>query len=65
MANTTTQIPPQEAESLRVLREAVEDVVHCLKAGESPGVDNISSENGGAETTAVLTAICKNIWETK
>ena len=61
MANTTTQIPSQEAESLRVLREVVEDVVHCLKAG----VDNISSENGGAVTTTVLTAICKNIWETK
>ena len=65
MDYTTTQIPSQEAESLRVLREEVEDAVHCLKAGESPGVDNISSENGGAVTIIVLTAICKKIWETK
>ena len=48
------------------LREEVEETVCRLKAGESPGVDNISSElleNGAEATTTVLTAICKKIWE--
>ena len=41
--------------------------MHCLKAGKSPLVDNISEllKNGGAVTTTVLTVICKKIWETK
>ena len=33
----------QEAESLPVLREEVEEAVHSLKAGKSPLVDNIPS----------------------
>ena len=44
----------QEAESLPVLREEVEEAVRILKAGTSPGVENIPSEllkNGGEATT--------------
>ena len=58
----------QEAESLPVLREEVEEAVPRLKAGKSPGVDNIPSEllkNGGDATTTVLTALCQKIRETK
>ena len=49
-------------------REEVEEAVLSLKAGKSPGVDNISSElleNGAEATTTVLTAICQKILETK
>ena len=58
----------QEVESLPVLRETVAEAVHGLKAGKSPGVDNIPSElrkNGGEAIITVLTAICQKIWETK
>ena len=51
-----------------MLREEVEEVVHSLKAGKSPGVDNFPCELlkiGSEETTSVPTAICKKIWETK
>ena len=61
----SNQTPTQEAESLPVLREEVEEAVHSLKAGKSPGVDNIPSEllkNGDEATTTVLTAICQKIW---
>ena len=61
------QTPTQQPESLPLLREEAEDAVHSLKAGKSPGMDNIPSEllkNGGKKITTVLTAICK-IWETK
>ena len=54
----SNQTPTQEAESLPVLREEVEKAVRSLKAGKSPGVDNIPSEllkNGGEATTTVLT----------
>ena len=57
-----------QAENLPVLREEVEEAVRSLKAGKSPGVDNIPSEllnNGGEATTTVVTAICQKIWETK
>ena len=40
----SNQTPSQEAESLPLLREEVEEAVRSLKAGKSPGVDNISSE---------------------
>ena len=40
----SNQTPTQEAESLLLLREEVKEAVHSLKAGKSPGVDNISSE---------------------
>ena len=56
----SSQAPTQEAESLPLLREEVEEAVRSLKAGKSPGVDNIPSEwlkNGGEATTAVLTVI--------
>ena len=42
--------------------------MHILKAGKSPGVDNIPTEllkNGGEATATVLTALCKKIWEMK
>ena len=55
------QTPTQEAESLTVLTEEVEEAVRSLKAGKSPGVNNIPSEllrNGGEAPTTVLTAIC-------
>ena len=45
-----TKLPTQEAESLPVLRAEVKEAVRSLKAGKSPGVDNIPSEllkNGG------------------
>ena len=64
----SNQTPTQEAESLPVLREEVEEAVPRLKAGKSPGVDNIPSEllkNGGDATTTVLTALCQKIRETK
>ena len=38
------QTPTQEAESLPVLRKEVEEAVRSLKAGMSPGVYNIFSE---------------------
>ena len=62
------QTPTQEAESLLVLREEVEEAVRSLKAGKSPGVDNIPSEllkNGGEAITPVLTAIRQKMLETK
>ena len=43
-SRATMQTPTQEAESLPVLREEIEGAVHSLKAGMSPGVDNIPSE---------------------
>ena len=51
-----------------VLREEVEETVRSLKAGKSPGVDNIPSEllnHGGETITTDLTAVRKKIWETK
>ena len=51
-----------------MLREEVEEAVQSLKAGKSPGVDNIPSEllkNGGEATTIVLTVILKKIWKIK
>ena len=47
--------------------EEVEEAVHGLKAGKSPGVDNIPSEllKNGGEATTVLKAIYQKIWETK
>ena len=51
-----------------MLKEEVEEAVHSLKAGRSPGIDNIPSElvkNGGEATTMVLTVVCKKVWETK
>ena len=62
----SNQTPTQEAESLPVLREEVEEAVRNLRAGRSPGVDNIPSEllkNGGDTTPTVLTVICQKIWE--
>ena len=58
----------QEAESLPVLKEDVEEAVRNPKAGKSPGVDNIPSDlfkNGGETTPTVLTVICQTIRETK
>ena len=51
-----------------MLRKEVEEDVHSLKAGKSPGMDNIPSEllkNGGEATIAVLTVMCQKIWEMK
>ena len=70
MAHTTTNSiqtqgssrvtrPPKEADSLPVLRK---EVVHSLKAGKCPALDNIPSEllkNGSEGTTTVLTAVCQ------
>ena len=64
----SNQTPTQEAESLPVLREEVEEAVRSPKAGKSPGVVNILSEllkNVGKTTPTVLTVISQNIWETK
>ena len=44
----------ERPEILPVLREEVEEAVCSMKAGKSPGVDNIPSEllkNGGEATT--------------
>ena len=59
----SNQTPSQEAESLPVLREEVEEAVHSLKAGKSPGADNTPSEllKNGGEATTVLTAICQKM----
>ena len=60
----SNQVPTQDAEILHVLREEVEEAVQSLKAGESPGVDNIPSEllkNGGKATIIVLTVIWKKM----
>ena len=51
-----------------MLRSEDEEAGRSLKAGKSPGVDNILSEllkNEGEATTAVLTVISEKIWETK
>ena len=50
-----------------MLREKVEEAVRSLRAGKSPGVDNIPSEllkNGGEATTTVTIAMYKKIWKT-
>ena len=47
-----------------MLKEGVEEAVLSLKAGKSPGVDNIPSEllkNGGKATIIVLTVIWKKM----
>ena len=64
----SNQTTTQEAESLPVLREEVEEAVRNPRAGKSPGVDNIPSEilkNGGVTATTVLTVMCQKIWKTK
>ena len=51
-----------------MLREEAKEAVRSLKAGKSPGVDNIPSEllkNGGEAITPVLTAIRQKMLETK
>ena len=51
----SNQTPTQEAESLSVLREEVEESVCNPRAGKSPRVDNVPSEllkNGGETTTS-------------
>ena len=53
---------------LPVLKTEVENAVHGLKTGKSPGPDNIPAElikHGGDEMTRVLTAICQRIWDSK
>ena len=62
------QNPTQEAESLSLLREELEEALDSLKAGKSQGVGNFPSEllkNGNEATTTVLTPMCQKIWETK
>ena len=64
----SNQTPTQETEIIPVMTEEVEEAVRSLKAGMSPGVDNIPSEllkNGDEATTTVLIAICKKNLETK
>ena len=64
----SNQSPTQEAESLPVLREEVEEAVRNPREGKSPGVDNIPSEllkNGGETTPTVLTVMYQKIWEMK
>ena len=58
--------PTQEAESLLVLKEQVEEAVLSLKAEKSPGVGNIFSEllKTGGKQEEVLTVMCQRIWET-
>ena len=60
----SNQTTTQEAESLPVLREEVEEAVRNPREGKSPGVDNIPSEllkNGGETTPTVLIVICQKI----
>ena len=64
----SNQTPTQAVESLPVLREEVEEAVRNLRAGRSPGVDNIPSDllkNRGGATTTILTVICQKTWEMK
>lgn len=63
-----TQRSPEEEPSPPILREEVIAAMSSLKAGKSPGVDNIPAELvrvGGRETIDVLTALCQKIWEQK
>ena len=51
-----------------ILKEEVEEAVRMLKAGKSPGVDNVPAEllkHAGSELVRLLTAICQRMWETK
>ena len=51
-----------------ILKHEVEAAVSSLKAGKSPGIDNIPAElvrAGGKETVDILTALCQKIWEQK
>ena len=60
--------PRLDDESPSVLKGEVEEAVRSLKAGKSPGVDNVPSEllkHGGEATTAAMTALCHKIWEEK
>ena len=64
----SNQTATQQAESLSMWREEVEEAVRNRKAGKAPGVDHILSDlfkNGGEATTAILAAICQKIWKTK
>ena len=64
----SNQPTTQEAESLPVLRKEDEEAELNLKAGKSPGADSIPSElltNGDQATPAVLSEICRKVWETK
>ena len=64
----SNQTPAQETASLPVPRKDVEEAVHSLKTGKTSGVNSIPSEllkNRGEATTTVLTAICRQICETK
>ena len=64
----TSLLQSSRSKILLVLREEVEETVHCLKEEKSPGVDSFSSElrkNGGEAKATVLTAICQKILETK
>lgn len=74
--NTKTTVDPtvlqtephtNEEEEFNILRSEVERAVKELKAGKSPGVDNIPAEllkAGGDTTIDILHQICNNIWET-
>ena len=51
-----------------MLQEEVEEAVRSLKAGKSPGVDNVPGElvkHGGEKMMKALTALCQKIWNTK
>ena len=60
-------LPPRDGEdSPPVLREEVEAAIRHLKAGKSPGVDNVPSELlkcGGEELAKAMTNLCQKIWE--
>ena len=58
----------REPEDLPIMQEEVKEAVRSLKAGKSPGIDNIPGEllkYGGEELTGILTKLCQKIWETK
>ena len=58
----------REAGDAPILKEEVEEAIRSLKAGKSPGVDNIPAElikHGGPEMIKALTTICQRIWDTK
>ena len=62
------QTPTESLDSPPIMKEEVEAAIRHLKAGKSPGVDNIPSElitSGGDGTVSALAALCQKIWEQK
>ena len=63
-----SQYPTDDEESPAILKREVEVAVRSLKAGKSPGVDNVPAElvkAAGEEAVEALTVLCQKIWNEK